>query len=1667
MAQVTSGLIQQVKIDNSANQNIASTAYGECSTAASEAAKTVSLNGFELIKGTTIHVKFINANTASTAPTLNVNETGAKSIVQYGTTSAGTNAETNGWQPGAVLSLTYDGTNWVRDQGYNTNSTYTHPTSEGNKHIPTGGSSGQFLGWDSAGTAKWVNNPDTNTHRPIQLEGTEILGNNTTALNFKKGSNINITNSNGTVTIANTYSYTLPLATYNVLGGLKPAYSSTGAATLTTAAAANTDTPTIVARTTTSGRYYAVESDKNGIAYVNVPWTDHYAWGDITGKPTKITLTGAVTGSVSLSSGELSLATSVNHNHNASYLTAVGYDSTNKKLYYTKNGSNTDIVTVATLKTALGSMPPSAHDHNRLDSIGRLSTAATIAYNPGASQGFRLVWNIYDSNSRTNDAANSPSFDAGVINIPWDWGGYNSQIAISNTVRDNTRMQIRSASHTDNGENANPRYTPNYGAWREIVTAPKATQVGSTTKPIYISNTGQVLEGTALSDGAYKSILNNTTVGALGWNSAGSANANNLRLINVNTLAYWNGAYSGVNSNISIVGTIVHGTWHGTKIANDYIANPKVTIAGNDVSLGGSLAASTLVTSLGLSKAMRFIGVATVAITDGSTTDPVISGYSTKTAGDVIIDKDSSREYVWSTTNKWELLGGDSSYKTTQSTVDSGAAATNKWVSRIQQDANGVVTATMGTLDTSGTWSGNAATATTATNANYLISNTRMDYGWNGINYFNLSAARSTAIKNNQTPYASATWTHILRFNHANNAGYYTDLAIPFNGNSVWYRRIANGTLQNASYDSNTGWVELLDAINYTDYTVTKTGTGASGSWGISVTGSSGSCTGLAAKATADADGNTISSTYLKLSGGTMTGNIRRYYSSTSTEPMITALANNADIYLFQLGHGTVAQTTLSDNGYKLLYKGTNSSTNNYLQLIATQPNGTETIATQIDEVGNIILNATTASTSTTTGALLINGGAGIGGRITAQEINATRPMIISAGKVYSNISGSNVQLPAKTSMLFSNGIAFAHPALNPSNDVGWLRMLGTSESDAVFEIATGDDGGTSTGEKIVVRQYNTSNAIAKEAILLDKQTGATTFPTSISTPIYYGQEGNTHVRLTKANLVTTSTIMVGANTALTTSTADAEWLKCLLREICATYKGESGLFKGFMSPNSNGYFEVYIYNTSTVDSTTGLPQYSYGTYTKYSSAHYIFGTSAYSPFCYSFVKNDSGTWGISISGNAATATKLSNTPNNTTTFLRGDNTWSNEISGGLLKITNHGNTVTIGSANNDWCHFTNSANIPFYFNKAVHVDGDIYYYNTKVHMSSSGFHPPKNGGIYWDPYVESKSDASDVSEIVQVSSGAAGGTELRIRQANDSTDIINLMAPNYIYLNSKKAFTINDKWLRINDGGGFTDGIYCGSSLLRTDGQIQVGSSGTNFYANSSGNGYFKNTLGIAGTNTNYKLYVKGTTAIEGNLIFPTANIFDWNQGTYRQRLVITDDSTANTAVFTFQQSSNSGSSYQDLLVIRDNGAVYADAIYGAVWNDYAEYRESIVSTPGTCVVENDNGILSISDERLTPGASIISDTYGFSQGETERAQTPIAVSGRVLAYTYMPREMYHAGMAVCSAPGGTIDAMTREEIRNYPDAIIGIVSEIPDYEEWGTNNIKVDGRIWIKVRY
>lgn len=147
-------------------------------------------------------------------------------------------------------------------------------------------------------------------------------------------------------------------------------------------------------------------------------------------------------------------------------------------------------------------------------------------------------------------------------------------------------------------------------------------------------------------------------------------------------------------------------------------------------------------------------------------------------------------------------------------------------------------------------------------------------------------------------------------------------------------------------------------------------------------------------------------------------------------------------------------------------------------------------------------------------------------------------------------------------------------------------------------------------------------------------------------------------------------------------------------------------------------------------------------------------------------------------------------------------------------------------------------------------------------------------------------------------------------------------------------------------------------------------------------------------------------------------------------------------------------------------------DAVTGAVWNDYAECRESDIKEAGYVLSETGKDNLIKTTKRLQHFAGVSSDTWGFSQGETKKAKTPIAVAGRVLVYPYRDRSEYKPGDCVCAAPGGTVDIMTREEVIQYPDRIVGTVSCVPDYEEWGGGEladrdpIKVNGRIWIKVR-
>lgn len=193
-----------------------------------------------------------------------------------------------------------------------------------------------------------------------------------------------------------------------------------------------------------------------------------------------------------------------------------------------------------------------------------------------------------------------------------------------------------------------------------------------------------------------------------------------------------------------------------------------------------------------------------------------------------------------------------------------------------------------------------------------------------------------------------------------------------------------------------------------------------------------------------------------------------------------------------------------------------------------------------------------------------------------------------------------------------------------------------------------------------------------------------------------------------------------------------------------------------------------------------------------------------------------------------------------------------------------------------------------------------------------------------------------------------------------------------------------------------------------------------------------------------------------------------DWSCGVY----------TGNKLYWTYVTDANYNSGTNATTAqmrLEPNGYLYTTRTYGAVWNDYAEYRkdntkEKDIQIPGKCVYEVGDGTLALTTKRLERGCEIISDTYGFAIGQDEENgyNTPIASNGRVLAYPYESIEEFasHIGYPVCSGPDGTVSIMTDEEEEKYPSRIIGTISEIPSYEEWGTGKVKVNGRVWIRIK-
>ena len=363
--------------------------------------------------------------------------------------------------------------------------------------------------------------------------------------------------------------------------------------------------------------------------------------------------------------------------------------------------------------------------------------------------------------------------------------------------------------------------TLNTKSWKTIVDSANYTGIvlkigtatkGSATLPIYL-NAGTP---TACSTTLGVSITGNAAT-ATELQTARTINGTSFNGTTNIVTAYWgtartislSGAVTGSASvngsqNVTITTTYQFGSIDGRYVGGNKIANHG--------SSGKAYTADTY--------SSTFVNKAFVAFAERGSWAYANNGYvSTDTGVNIPLAGTAIFQWGASDTNKTQLYitpynnSGVSNPAVNEMLfyTSNGSGYTSAWTRVLTHRNYTDYTVTKTGGGASGTWgisiTGNAATATTA---QYLASNSRMDYGWNGLNYFNINGTAGTAVKANNTP--TTAWWHILRFNHANSSGYYTDLAVPFNANSLYYKRVAAGALADGK------WVRILDELNYTSY---------------------------------------------------------------------------------------------------------------------------------------------------------------------------------------------------------------------------------------------------------------------------------------------------------------------------------------------------------------------------------------------------------------------------------------------------------------------------------------------------------------------------------------------------------------------------------------------------------------------------------------------------------------------------------------------------------------------------------------------------------------------------------------------------------------------------------------------------------------------------------
>lgn len=255
--------------------------------------------------------------------------------------------------------------------------------------------------------------------------------------------------------------------------------------------------------------------------------------------------------------------------------------------------------------------------------------------------------------------------------------------------------------------------------------------------------------------------------------------------------------------------------------------------------------------------------------------------------------------------------------------------------------------------------------------------------------------------------------------------------------------------------------------------------------------------------------------------------------------------------------------------------------------------------------------------------------------------------------------------------------------------------------------------------------------------------------------------------------------------------------------------------------------------------------------------------------------------------------------------FLREDGTWSIPAAAAFIytQLTNQDLDDYLDEGK--WYYAGGGNSIT---NKPSGVDAFELY----VGRNASGYRYQKlitSSGIIWFRYYDSTAwktwvrwytDQNTDQKVLQSATTTANFRPVILGYTNTNT-------PSDLSANvTQQVYTTTTIYAQPSTGSLWANKLYSGGKPVLTEHQ-----SLANYV-----------TLNTAQT-------ITGTKTFGSNIQFNGIQSIHWNNGTYQQRISITDDSTSNTSVFNFQQSTNTGTSWNNILQIYDNGILHANGYY------------------------------------------------------------------------------------------------------------------------------------------